>query len=52
MINNGYGNDEDMIDAASIEDRVFLLDEQNILPADIVEAMANSWDMELSLIHI
>ena len=46
MINNGYGNDEDMIDAASIEDRVFLLDEQNILPADIVEAMANSWDME------
>ena len=46
MINNGYGNDEDLIDAASIEDRVFLLDEQNILPADIVEAMANSWDME------
>ena len=46
MINNGYGNDDDLIDAASIEDRVFLLDEQSILHADIVEAMANSWDME------
>ena len=46
MTIGGYGNDEDLIDAASIEDRVFLLDEQGILPADIVEAMADAWNMD------
>lgn len=46
MSTPGHGNDDDLIDAVLIEDRVFTLEESGILPGAIVEALADSWDRE------